>query len=149
MVKIGIIGGSGLDDPGLLKDGKSIDVDTPYGKPSSELTVGTIQGAQVVILARHGKQHTLPPFKVNYRANIDALNSPNAKSHVQYAPATGSSASAASLASSILIPPLKRVAAHARMMKKATTLTTMEPAVTSRRAALRSLIPSPLSTMDA
>lgn len=73
MAKIGIIGGSGLDDPGLLKDGKTIDVDTPFGKPSSSLTVGTIQDVQVVILARHGKQHTLPPFKVNYRANIDAL----------------------------------------------------------------------------
>jgi 5'-methylthioadenosine phosphorylase len=73
MAKIGIIGGSGLDDPGLLKDGEAIDVDTPFGKPSSALTVGTIQGVQVAILARHGKQHTLPPFKVNYRANIDAL----------------------------------------------------------------------------
>ncbi|MBN1655908.1 MAG: S-methyl-5'-thioadenosine phosphorylase [Deltaproteobacteria bacterium] len=73
MAKIGIIGGSGLDDPQLLKDGKEIEIDTPFGKPSSQLTVGTIRGVEVVILARHGKRHTLPPFKVNYRANIDAL----------------------------------------------------------------------------
>jgi len=73
MVKIGIIGGSGLDDPKIVKDAKEIEVDTPYGKPSSSLTIGNINGIDVVILSRHGKKHQFPPTNVNYRANIHAL----------------------------------------------------------------------------
>lgn len=73
MVKIGIIGGSGLDDPKILRDGKEIEVDTPYGRPSSPLTTGKIKGVDVVILSRHGKKHTIMPSNVNYRANIWAL----------------------------------------------------------------------------
>ncbi len=73
MAKIGIIGGSGLDDPKILKGAKEIEADTPYGKPSSPLTVGKINGIDVVILARHGREHTIPPTQVNFRANIQAL----------------------------------------------------------------------------
>ncbi len=73
MIKIGIIGGSGLDDPKILKEAHEKEVDTPYGKPSSILTLGKIEGIDVVILARHGKGHTITPTKVNYRANIWAL----------------------------------------------------------------------------
>jgi 5'-methylthioadenosine phosphorylase len=73
MVKIGIIGGSGLDDPKLLKDFKEISVETKYGKPSSTLTCGKIGNVDVVILARHGKGHTIYPTGVNFRANIAAL----------------------------------------------------------------------------
>ena len=73
MVKIGIIGGSGLDDPKILKGAKQIDVDTPYGKPSSPLTTGKIEGVDVVILARHGKKHQIMPTNVPNQANIDAL----------------------------------------------------------------------------
>jgi 5'-methylthioadenosine phosphorylase len=62
-----------LDDPKLLKDAKEFHVTTPYGEPSSPLTVGSIEGREVVILARHGRQHTIPPTQVNYRANIEAL----------------------------------------------------------------------------
>ena len=72
-MKIGIIGGSGLDDPNLLKDFKEIEVTTKYGKPSSLLTVGKLNNINVVILARHGKEHTIPPSQVNFRANITAL----------------------------------------------------------------------------
>lgn len=72
-VKIGIIGGSGLDDPQLMKNKKEKKVRTPYGSPSSELTIGRIGGAEVVILARHGKKHSIYPTGVNYRANILAL----------------------------------------------------------------------------
>ncbi len=72
-VKIGIIGGSGLDDPQLMKNKKEKKVRTPYGSPSSELTIGRISGAEVVILARHGKKHSIYPTGVNYRANILAL----------------------------------------------------------------------------
>lgn len=73
MVKIGIIGGSGLDDPDILKNKQEKETVTPFGKPSSNLTIGKIEDIDVVILARHGKKHTMPPTKVNYRANILAL----------------------------------------------------------------------------
>jgi len=73
MVKIGIIGGSGLDDPDILKDARDVEVDTPYGVPTSKLKLGKIEGVDVVLLARHGRQHTVPPTHVNFRANIHAL----------------------------------------------------------------------------
>jgi 5'-methylthioadenosine phosphorylase len=73
MTKIGIIGGSGLEDPDILKGPKSIEVETPYGPPSSDLTTGGIGGREVVILSRHGRRHTIPPTQVNNRANIHAL----------------------------------------------------------------------------
>jgi len=73
MVKIGIIGGSGLDDPKILKGARDVEADTPYGAPSSPLNVGKISGVDVVILARHGREHTIPPTHVNFRANIHAL----------------------------------------------------------------------------
>ncbi|MFW9949170.1 MAG: S-methyl-5'-thioadenosine phosphorylase [Candidatus Thorarchaeota archaeon] len=73
MVKIGIIGGSGLDNPDIMKEAKDIEVDTIYGKPSSPLTIGKIHEKDIVLLARHGRHHTIPPTQVNYRANIQAL----------------------------------------------------------------------------
>jgi 5'-methylthioadenosine phosphorylase len=73
MVKIGIIGGSGLDNPDILKSPKDIQVDTIYGKPSSPLKIGKIHDIDVVLLARHGQKHTIPPTQINYRANIQAL----------------------------------------------------------------------------
>jgi len=73
MIKIGIIGGSGLDNPDILKNAKEVEIDTPYGKPSSTLKLGKIEGVDVVLLARHGRQHTIPPTHVNNRANIHAL----------------------------------------------------------------------------
>ena len=72
-MKIGIIGGSGLDDPEILDEGKDFEVGTPYGEPSSFLKSGKINGVDVVLLARHGREHTIPPTQVNYRANIHAL----------------------------------------------------------------------------
>jgi 5'-methylthioadenosine phosphorylase len=62
-----------LDDPRLLEDTREVQGSTPYGEPSSPLTVGSIHGREVVILARHGRRHTLPPTAVNYRANVQAL----------------------------------------------------------------------------
>jgi len=73
MVKIGIIGGSGLDNPTILENGKDIEVNTPYGQPSSLLKVGTIKGIDVVLLARHGRDHSIIPSNVNNQANIWAL----------------------------------------------------------------------------
>ena len=72
MVKIGIIGGSGLDNPDILKDTKDINATTPFGKPSS-LKTGRIGNTEVVLIARHGLKHNIPPTQVNYRANIYAL----------------------------------------------------------------------------
>lgn len=73
MVKIGIIGGSGLDDPKLISDYSEKTVTTEFGKPESNLTLGKIGGVEVVILARHGKKHQTNPTNVNYRANIRVL----------------------------------------------------------------------------
>lgn len=73
MVKIGIIGGSGLDNPDIMKHVREFALETPFGAPSSPLKEGEIDGVAVVLLARHGREHTIPPTQVNYRANIHAL----------------------------------------------------------------------------
>jgi 5'-methylthioadenosine phosphorylase len=73
MSKIGIIGGSGLDNPDILEDATSITVKTPYGDPTSDLKCGKIKGMDVVLLARHGREHTISPTHVNFRANIHSL----------------------------------------------------------------------------
>ena len=73
MPVFGIIGGSGLDNPDIMQQARDLEVDTAWGKPSSPLKVGTIAGKQVFILARHGREHTVPPTFVNNRANISAL----------------------------------------------------------------------------
>jgi len=73
MAKIGIIGGSGIDRLDIFKGKKEINVKTKYGEPSDALICGKINNVDVVVLARHGKNHTIPPTYVNYRANIQAL----------------------------------------------------------------------------
>jgi len=73
MVLIGIIGGSGLDNPNILQEIQEINIDTPFGKPTSTLKKGKIGNTEVILLARHGREHTIPPTQVNYRANIHAL----------------------------------------------------------------------------
>ena len=72
-IKIAIIGGSGLDEPGILKNAKEINPLTPFGATAAPLVCGQIDGAEVVVLARHGRGHTIMPTKVPYRANIWAL----------------------------------------------------------------------------
>ncbi len=89
MVKIGIIGGSGLDNPDILKDSKDVKVDTPYGSPSSPLKIGKIENVDVILLARHGRDHTIPPSQVNFRANIWALKNSGA-THIIATTACGS-----------------------------------------------------------
>ena len=89
MVKIGIIGGSGLDDPEILSEATELEVTTVYGAASSTLTCGTIAGVPVVILARHGKDHSIYPSGVNYRANILALKEQGC-THILAATAVGS-----------------------------------------------------------
>ena len=69
--EIAVIGGSGFYR--FLDDATTVSVDTPYGPPSSPLTVGTVGGRSVAFLARHGDRHHLAPHQVNYRANLWAL----------------------------------------------------------------------------
>ncbi len=73
MEKIGIIGGSGLDDPEILERSAEVSIETPYGDPSSNIKEGEIEGQKVAILSRHGADHSLSPSNVNFRANIWAL----------------------------------------------------------------------------
>jgi len=89
MVKVGIIGGSGLDNPDILKNPVLKEVKTPYGDPSSMLTCGEIGGVDVAILARHGKDHSIYPSGVNFRANIYALKEQGC-THIMAATAVGS-----------------------------------------------------------
>ena len=69
----GIIGGSGLDSLDGLEITQRKLVDTPYGDASSALTFGSYAGKQVIFLARHGDDHSILPHKVNYCANLTAL----------------------------------------------------------------------------
>jgi 5'-methylthioadenosine phosphorylase len=89
MAIIGIIGGSGLDNPDILSNPRDEKVTTQYGEPSSPLKHGLIDGVQVVLLARHGREHTIPPTQVNYRANIAALKSAGC-THILASTAVGS-----------------------------------------------------------
>jgi 5'-methylthioadenosine phosphorylase len=69
--EIGVFGGSGLYS--LLDDVREFKVDTPYGAPSSTVMIGEIGGRSVAFLPRHGKDHSLPPHMINYRANVWAM----------------------------------------------------------------------------
>lgn len=73
MAKVGIIGGSGIDDKLHLTDVQRSKVHTPYGAPSDLLITGKLHGLDVVVLPRHGAQHQIMPSLVNYRANIWAM----------------------------------------------------------------------------
>jgi 5'-methylthioadenosine phosphorylase len=73
MVRVGIIGGSGLENPDILRSPETRHVETPYGLVSSPLLCGKLNGAEIVIISRHGRQHTITPSRVNNRANIYAL----------------------------------------------------------------------------
>ncbi|XP_064625345.1 S-methyl-5'-thioadenosine phosphorylase-like [Lineus longissimus] len=72
-VVIGIIGGSGIDDPDIIENREEVEVETPFGKTSDCLIKGTIKGVDCILLARHGKKHTISPTNVNFRANLWAL----------------------------------------------------------------------------
>lgn len=72
-MKIAIIGGSGFENPDILKDTSEIEVKTPYGNPTSSFKTGEIKGVDVVVLSRHGREHSIPPTQVNNRANIWAI----------------------------------------------------------------------------
>jgi 5'-deoxy-5'-methylthioadenosine phosphorylase len=73
VAKIAIIGGTGLTSLKNLEITERQIVQTPYGEPSGPLTRGALKGQQVIFLPRHGYGHTIPPHKVNYRANLWTL----------------------------------------------------------------------------
>ena len=72
-VVIGIIGGSGLEDPAIIDKHSIQSIITPFGKTSSDIITGVISGNPVSIISRHGTDHSINPTNVNYRANIWAL----------------------------------------------------------------------------
>ncbi|MFH1545332.1 MAG: S-methyl-5'-thioadenosine phosphorylase [archaeon] len=70
---IGLIGGTGVYDPKMLKNAEEKEIETPFGKPSDSITVGELNGRKIAFLPRHGSKHSIPPHKINFRANIWAL----------------------------------------------------------------------------
>jgi len=98
--EIGIVGGSGLY--AFLESATTVQVETPWGEPSDELTIGEVAGRSVAFLPRHGRDHRFPPHRVNYRANLWALRSVGARQVL--APCAVGSLKAAHDAGSIVVP---------------------------------------------
>jgi 5'-methylthioadenosine phosphorylase len=71
--EIGIIGGTGLYDMEGIEEIRDLDLETPFGPPSSQIRTGVLYGRRVAFLARHGEGHRLLPTEIPYRANIYAL----------------------------------------------------------------------------
>ncbi len=71
--EIGIIGGTGVYDQDAFENIKEVDIDTPFGKPSSSVLIGSLEGRNVAFIPRHGKGHIYSPTHVPYRANIYAM----------------------------------------------------------------------------
>jgi 5'-methylthioadenosine phosphorylase len=71
--EIGVFGGSGFYS--LLDDVREIKVDTPYGPPSDSFFLADVAGRRVAFLPRHGRRHTIPPHRINFRANVWAMRS--------------------------------------------------------------------------
>ena len=78
-IELAVIGGTGVYALGELADVESQQPVTPYGAPSGPIRIGMYAGKRVAFLARHGEGHSLPPHKINYRANLAALKSVGAQ----------------------------------------------------------------------
>lgn len=78
-IALAVIGGTGLYKLADLQDVESHEPDTRFGRPSGPVRVGTLAGHRVAFLARHGEGHSVPPHKVNYRANLAALQALGAR----------------------------------------------------------------------
>lgn len=73
MKKVAIIGGTGLEQLNILSGTKVLKTKTPFGEPSSELHTGQFNGLEIVHIARHGRDHSIPSSAVNFKANLHAL----------------------------------------------------------------------------
>ena len=73
-MKIGIIGGSGLEKGDVFQNLEQIEIETPYGKPSSKIKKGIADKSEIFIISRHGENHEITPSNVNNKANIYALH---------------------------------------------------------------------------
>ena len=73
--RIAVIGGSGIFSIEGFEVKDELDVDTPFGKPSGKIMVGTLEGKTVCFMPRHGYGHVINPSEINFRANIYALKS--------------------------------------------------------------------------
>jgi 5'-methylthioinosine phosphorylase len=78
-IDLAIIGGTGLYKLAVLEDAASHVDDTPFGAPSGPVRVGTLAGRRIAFLARHGEEHSIPPHRVNYRANLWTLHALGAR----------------------------------------------------------------------
>ncbi|QSX75375.1 S-methyl-5'-thioinosine phosphorylase [Lysobacter arenosi] len=74
-IALAVIGGTGLYKLAALRDVETLQPTTRFGAPSGPIRLGTLDGHRVAFLARHGEGHSLPPHKINYRANLAALQS--------------------------------------------------------------------------
>lgn len=73
MMYLAVIGGTGLDRLEHMELSRREEITTPFGKLSAPLTFGRYAGKEIVFLPRHGDDHAIPPHRINYRANIQAL----------------------------------------------------------------------------
>jgi 5'-methylthioinosine phosphorylase len=78
-IDLAVVGGTGLYRFPGIEDIERRAVDTPYGAPSGDVIVGTVEGKRVAFLARHGEGHSVAPHRINYRANVWALHRLGAK----------------------------------------------------------------------
>lgn len=78
-IELAVIGGTGVYALGELTEVQTLQPETPYGAPSGPIRIGTMAGKRVAFLARHGEGHSLPPHKINYRANLAALRAVGAQ----------------------------------------------------------------------
>ena len=70
---LGVIGGSGLYELESLTDIEEIEMTTSFGAPSDAIIAGTLGDVRMLFLPRHGRDHRIPPHRINYRANVRAL----------------------------------------------------------------------------
>jgi 5'-methylthioadenosine phosphorylase len=89
VIKVGIIGGTGFGSPDILTDIDRVKVHTPYGAPSDIATTGKLEGVDIVTIPRHGKNHSIYPSRVNFRANVWAMKELGA-THIFAVTAVGS-----------------------------------------------------------
>ena len=73
LADIGVFGGSGFYQ--FLENTRTLRIETPFGSPSDEITLGEIKGKRVAFLPRHGKHHAIAPHRINYKANVWAMKS--------------------------------------------------------------------------